>query len=109
MKTRFTFLFFLLIKFCFSQETPDDIINHVSRANYIFKGRVIRSDSYWDQGHRQIYTSSTVEISKIAKGNLNFGTVEIITVVGRVGHTEIWISHNLTLTRGNIIFNLMQI
>lgn len=103
MKNKFILFLILSLfvyKFSFSQETPDDIVKRVTRAVYIFEGRVIRSDSYWSQTQHQIYTSSTVEISKIAKGNLTCGTVEIITVGGRVGDSEIRISHNLSLTRG---------
>ena len=100
MKTKFTILFLLLINLCNAQEVPDDIINRANRATYIFEGTVIRSDSYWDHDRKEIYTSSTILISKIAKGNLNCGTIEIITVGGRVGDTEIKISHNLTLSKG---------
>ena len=100
MKTKFTILFLLLINFCFAQEVPKDIAKRVNEARYIFEGRVIRSDCYWSSNQTKIYTSSTIEITKIVKGDLVCGTVEIITVGGRIGGKEIEISHNLVLAKG---------
>ena len=98
MKTKFIFFLncFLLAINLFAQEVPENLARRINRVPYIFEGRVIRSDCYWSQRQDRIYTSSTIEITKIAKGTLSCGTVEIITVGGRVGDREIDISHNLT-------------
>ncbi len=73
----------------------------VNDAAYIFEGTVIRSDSYWATQERMIYTSHTVQISKIFKGNITCGTIEIITEGGVTPDMQLTISHNLELRVGD--------
>ncbi len=106
MKNKFTFLFCCLLSFCklgISQQIPEDIVKRVTNSPFIFEGRVIRDDSYWSSEEKTIYTSHTIEIFKVLKGaDLGFrcGTVELITLGGKVGDEEMEVSHNLVLRKG---------
>ncbi len=95
---------FLLLSLCIiqgnAQVIQKDLLDIVNNSQYIFEGTVIRTESYWNSNQDFIYTSHTLEIHKIFKGNLLCGTIEIITAGGRVGDDEIEVSHNLTLSRG---------
>lgn len=104
MKTKpFLMLAFLLLSINLrGQIVPESIQELILSSEHIFEGRVIRSNSYWNQSENFIYTSHTVEISKIFKGDLNCGTVELITVGGEVQNKEIKGSHNLDLYRGDV-------
>ncbi len=83
-----------------AQVIPEDIVTRINNSQYIFEGKVLRSNAYYTQDHRMIYTSSTIDIYKIFKGNLTCGTVEVITKGGCVGDVCLDISHSLTLKRG---------
>jgi hypothetical protein len=84
-----------------AQEVEIDILTRVNSVNYIFEGTVINSQSYFTNNNRYIHTSNTVEITKILKGEIACGTVEIITDGGRVGNMEVSPSHSLTLGEGS--------
>ena len=86
----------------FGQVIPQPLLTIIDSSAYIFEGEVIRSESYWTDDHNFIYTSATVEISKIFKGNLVCGTIEVLTAGGRIANTELEITHNLELSVGEI-------
>ena len=101
MKKQIILSFLLLLGTqLFSQEKIKNILNRVIEADYIFEGKVIRSDAYKSADTKHIYTSHTIEISRIAKGNLTCGTVELITDGGRVGDKRTDLSHTLKLNKG---------
>ncbi len=85
-----------------AQIVPEPISKIIGSSEHIFEGKVIRSDSYWNQNGDFIYTSHTIEVSKIFKGDLNCGTVEMLTVGGNVQNREISGSHTLDLNKGDI-------
>lgn len=99
------FLFLIIIFSSFnvkSQEIPVDIVKRVTNSSNIFEGRVIRSDSYWSHDKKYIYTSSTIQIYKIFKGDITCGKIEVITDGGNVNDTTLEISHNLVLKEGMV-------
>jgi hypothetical protein len=59
-------------------KTQDDILKN---AAYVFDGKVIKRKSYI-AANGEVYTSRIVEISKIRRGNLKIGTIEIISRYG---------------------------
>ena len=59
-------------------KTQDDILKN---APYVFDGKVIKRKSYI-AADGEVYTSRIVEISKIRRGGLKLGTVEIISRYG---------------------------
>ncbi len=95
-------LFLAFANLLCSQVIRKEIPDIINASNIIFEGQVIRSDAYWNQNEDYIYTSHTIEISKIFKGDIICGTIEIITKGGRVGDTELTVSHNLTLLTGEV-------
>lgn len=98
-------LFFILGVASFhstAQIVLQDIADRITNCDNIFEGEIIRSNCYWNQDKTFIYTSLTVDITKIFKGNLQCGTVEIITEGGKVGDNSLIISHNLVLEKGEM-------
>ncbi len=82
-----------------AQVIPKDIIERINNSAYIFEGKVIRSNSYFTQDQKMIYTSSTIEIYKIFKGNLSCGTIEVLTRGGCIGDVCLTITDNLVLKK----------
>ncbi len=54
----------------------------IDSSVYIFEGTVIKDSAFWGEG--SIYTSNIIKVSKILKGRINCGNVEIITLGGCV-------------------------
>lgn len=92
--------FILLAPLCAKgQEIPIDIIDRINAVDYIFEGEVISSTPYRTGDERYIYTSNTIKISKILKGDLTCGTVELITDGGLVDDKWVTRSHALELSK----------
>ncbi len=102
MKLKFTLLCFLFIPFLSkSQIIEKALIERINKSQYIFEGQVIRAKGYWNNDKTYIYTSLTIDIKKIFKGNLICGKVELINEGGEVGDSiSLQISHNLILKEG---------
>ena len=79
-----------------------DYATRVAHCNYIFEGKVVQSTPYYKNDITYIYTSNTVQISKIFKGNISCGTVEIITDGGEVSGNIQFSAHRLRLAQGVI-------
>lgn len=75
--------------------TPKETLDRISYMDYVFEGTVIAKNSYLNSANNFIYTSNTVQISRIYKGELDCGTVEIITLGGTVDTLGLSLSHNL--------------
>lgn len=105
MKTKQLFLLTLLTfmcMFCRAQTIYKDLYTIFMGTDYIFEGQVIRSDCYYGDNEQMIYTSYTMEISKIFKGELTCGTVEVITEGGTIGDVSLEVSHNISFRKGEI-------
>ena len=85
----------------FAQLVPISLEQRIDKSDIIFEGRVTSKTSFWDQAHQQIYTTNTITVYKVFKGNLISSTVEIVTRGGMVGHTLEEVSHSLQLTVGD--------
>lgn len=101
---RFLLLFslFLLINQVKSQEIPTALIDRVNSVKYIFEGKVLDSKSYFTNDDKFIRTSNLVQITKILKGKLECGTIEIITNGGEINNEQLSISHSLELSPGSM-------
>ena len=96
-----------LVIFVFSsplqaQETcllvPASLQQRVAQATLIVEGKVLQSQSFWDQAHRNIYTANRVQIYKVFKGDPGAdNTIEIITEGGSVGDDLHTYSNTLNL------------
>jgi hypothetical protein len=101
MKKTILFLTVVISTLLYSQEIPISIIDRANTVNFIFEGVVINSEPYYNNNGSYIYTSNTVEITRILKGDIECGTIEIITEGGHIQDTEHEISHSLTITEGS--------
>lgn len=102
MKNLFTFLFFFVaVNILNAQEIPINFVNRINEVNFIFEGKVIHSKPYYAHNGQYIYTSNTVELTKILKGDLKCGTIEIITKGGEIDDKKLEVSHSLELLKGS--------
>lgn len=84
----------------YSQEKLKPLLDRVNNAGYIFEGQVIKTYSYWNKDSDKIYTSNVVQISRIFKGDLQCGTVELITNGGTVDDKTECNSHYINMSEG---------
>ena len=84
-----------------AQEELTPIIDRITNADYIFEGKVIYSAPYYNHAQNIIYTDNIIQISKIFKGSLLCGTVEVITSGGQIGDVILTNSHLIPLQVGN--------
>jgi hypothetical protein len=91
----------LTLNFVFGNEIPLPIQDRINAVNFIFEGKVINSEAYFAYDGAYIHTSNTVEITRILKGDIQCGTIEIITNGGLVGNEELEVSHSLQLIEGS--------
>lgn len=97
-----TALFIALSHQLFAQVIPKDIIERVTKSEFIFEGEVIRENGYWNDNENFIYTSLTIDVKKLFKGTLLCGKIEMILDGGKVGDSiALEISHNLVLKKGD--------
>lgn len=92
----FLSLIFFTIIISKGQELPKDLIDRANSTDYIFEGKVISQNSYITS-NRKILTSNTILISKILKGNIECGTIELITNGGNVNNRTSYSHHRLKL------------
>lgn len=84
-----------------AQEVPTSLVDRANAVNYIFEGVVINSEAYYNNAGDYIYTSNTVEITRLLKGEIECGTIEIITEGGTVNSVTLERSHGLELSEGS--------
>ncbi len=60
-----------------------DLAGKVNKASLIVEGTVTGKHSFWNEAHTIIYTSNTVHVYKLFKGNLITADIEVITRGGR--------------------------
>lgn len=71
-------------------------------SSLLVEGKVIDKHSFWDTDMKHIYTSNTIEIYKVFKGNVISSTVEVFTLGGVVGMEAEKVSPSLQLKKDNI-------
>lgn len=85
----------------FAQEIPLDIVDRINTVDYIFEGEVLNSQTFQIANSHDIFTSSHIKITKIFKGELECGTVELITAGGKYNGILSNTSHTLQPERGD--------
>lgn len=96
-------LFVLLISVrAFAQMRELTFFEKTENATDIFEGKVIRKKCFWNTPHTLIFTSNTIEVYKIFKGNITTSEVEIITEGGEIDYQIQASSHELNLDLGNV-------
>ncbi|NMH86946.1 T9SS type A sorting domain-containing protein [Flavivirga algicola] len=56
----------------------------IANSSLVVEGRVISKESFWDEGHNNIFTVNTIEVFKVFKG-IPIATIEVVTAGGMVG------------------------
>jgi hypothetical protein len=65
--------------------SPISLETRINNSDMVVEGRVIAKKYYWDEKHEHIFTSNTVEVYKVLKGNW-VTQIDIITQGGTVGN-----------------------
>ena len=103
---------FILMNFFFVQaqgvlrEIP--LSKKIEISSLLVEGKVMSKHSFWDADMQHIYTSNTVEIYKIFKGNIISSTIEIVTLGGVVGLEAEKVSPSLQLQTEAIGFFFLK-
>ncbi|QCR23881.1 IPT/TIG domain-containing protein [Pontibacter sp. SGAir0037] len=63
---------------------PVSLEEKTRQAQIIVEGEVISKKSFWDDQHRNIYTSHTIKVYKVFKGTVREEYVELVTEGGTV-------------------------
>ncbi len=85
MVKKLSLLFLLFVALSSHAQTEIDtsaLLNAMNQAPFIFEGKVIEQCTYEEPNSGIIYTNNIMEITKVIKGNLNCGTVSMITEGG---------------------------
>lgn len=77
-------------------EVPLD--EQVNNSQLIVEGKVISTESFWDEDYKLIYTLNTIEVSKSFKGQSK-PIIEVVTLGGVVGDTGLSVTHHLELSK----------
>ncbi|MDX2049359.1 MAG: zinc-dependent metalloprotease [Chitinophagaceae bacterium] len=77
------------------QEIP--LEKRIKQSAFAVEGKVISKESFWDKNHKLIYTSNTIEVYKVFKGNISRNRINIITTGGQVGNRGLHVSDQADL------------
>ncbi len=72
-----------------SQHSAISLEKLVNEAELVIEGKVVDQQPFWNPQGTMIYTSNTVEVYKVFKGNLLGSLVEIITDGGTIGNKRV--------------------
>lgn len=74
----------------------------IKNAPFIAEGKVINKKSFWNEAHTMIFTTNTVEIYKVFKGEKTKKTIEILTEGGSVATDFVEVSDVLQLDKNAV-------
>lgn len=92
-------LFFVTAK---AQLYEISLDSKVKKASLIAEGKVVQQHSFWNDEHTMIYTSSTVQLYKLFKGNIVSKQIEVVTQGGTVGNRCVKVSDVLQLKKNDV-------
>lgn len=94
-------LFFMSLTSVFPQVSLREISlkEQVDNSSLVVEGKVIAKKSFWDADHKMIYTSYTIDVYKVFKGE-SYKQIEVIVKGGIVGLNAFIVSHSLKLGKG---------
>lgn len=76
------------------------LVDIIGSVDYIFEGQVTQKCCFLDSSTGLIYTSNMVHITKIGKGDITCGTVQVITEGGSLDDRTLSVSHNTEFNVG---------
>ena len=96
-----SFLLFTFIPLLSAHDTPKYTIKErVEKADFVFEGEVIKTESFWLKKDRHIFTKNYIAISKSFKGGWSGDTVLIYTRGGVVDDHFVMHHHDASLSKG---------
>lgn len=81
----FLLLLFISLSTVYGQLYEVGLPIKIEKSTLIVEGEVLKSESYWDKRHKNIYTSHLVKVSSLFKGEVESAEIEVITSGGWVG------------------------
>ena len=82
---------------------PTALFERTLLSELIVEGKVISQQSFWDEGHKLIYTANRIEVYKQFKGErLNASFVDLITLGGIVDLEAVMVTPSLSLRMGDV-------
>lgn len=95
-------IFFLSFKGLYAQVSLKKISleEQVNMSTLIVEGEVVSKKSFWS--NNLIYTSNTIQVYKVFKGDLKSKNIEVITLGGNVGLDALVVSSSLKFRKGNV-------
>ncbi|MFD2246865.1 IPT/TIG domain-containing protein [Pontibacter ruber] len=98
-------LFALLLSFSAAategcQMVPLPLEQRIKESEIIVEGEVLSQKAFWDDRHENIYTSHTIKVFKVFKGQVRDEQIEVITEGGAIGLKKHVYSSALQLYRG---------
>ncbi|WP_298340217.1 T9SS type A sorting domain-containing protein [uncultured Algibacter sp.] len=72
----------------------------IKNSSLVVEGEVIESNPFWNANRTMIYTSHTVKVYKVFKGE-PVETIQVLTKGGIIGLKAIFVSHSLKLGKGS--------
>ncbi|RSK39310.1 choice-of-anchor Q domain-containing protein [Mangrovimonas spongiae] len=93
----FTLVCFAFMQLSYGQVIPLNLNKHFSQANVVVEGEITNSQSYWDTDKKNIYTSYTLSLAQVLKGNINQEQIQIVVLGGEVNGQFLMASHTLKL------------
>lgn len=103
MKTFVLLLSITVFAYCSTaQEQAVPLKERIAGADFIFEGKVLSSESLWNEEHNNIYTLHRIEVYKIFKGGPRSEKVIVVTPGGVVGDKAMIADHSLKLQANKI-------
>src|SRR5688572_27194312 len=91
-------LSFAISSAAFSQEMYEvPLKERISNADYIFEGKVLSKESFWNEAHNDIYTLNRIEVYKIFKGSVQATEMTVVTPGGVVGEDAVLVEPSVKL------------
>lgn len=104
MKKILTFILLIIVTQTTKAQTDIDtarIVDIAMASDYIFEGKVVEICTYED-ADGNIFTNNIIDISRFVKGQLNCGTVSVVTRGGQYENRDSRVSHTTRFTIGVI-------
>jgi hypothetical protein len=86
-----------------SQQILVPIQKMIEESSYIFEGHYVSFTCFEDTGNHNIYTSEIYKVTKIFKGDLQCGFVELVLPGGKIGNRETYVTDMPSISDSGIV------
>lgn len=81
---------------------PKTIEDQVTDNTLVVEGAIVAKEAYYDATYKRIYTSNTIQIHKIFKGELDVEEIVLITEGGTIGNKMQVVTPSLEVQEGEV-------